>query len=378
MARTDELLDLTYGRRMQLGTSETPKYDPGIDVMQRLIEVSPLYTLVHIVISQHLLSGIMQEKMPLDSYKYQAEAYRVMNNRINDTTIPVAHKIFDLIQLTMLEFSLGRRKQSILHLEALESFVTTHGGVGIFLDPSDSSILSIEPRFYMGMFLRVHLPITTFVDLQRMLEEMLGHFERVRKWLGLQRQYRLESRDFLGNNSSRDLETATLLPLRKYLERFGRKSSFKEPLDKAAPPCAQAYICSWMICMTLVEHDVRGYDAITLLHEIQAYMQGSCEESQDAANPFASLFVGTVINTISHVRRNRFPNRSSEELRICQAGVTALRCYWVADEYYKKILARKLCACIFSSIEDCSEDKLAPSFITDLHNIVVDNWLDSE
>lgn len=371
----NDRLDLTYGRRMQLGTSETPKYDPSIDVMQKLIEVSPLYSLVHIVISQFLLSGIMQEEMPFESYKYQAEAYRIVNKRIIDSAIPLAHKIFDLIQLTMLEFSLGRRKQSTLHLEALENFVRTHGGMSIFLDPFDHSTLSMEPRFYMGMFLRVPMPVKTLPDLRGMLQEMLEYHKRIRNWLALQQEHRSKSDDTFNDESSQHAAKLALRPLRNYLEAFGRDDSSKSPSKKMMPAYGQAHICSWMICMTLVEHNICGYDAVMLLQEIQSYMQGSCEDGQNVNNPFSALFVGTTVNTISYVRRNKCPARPLEELNICQAGITALRCYCFADPHFKKILARKLCACVFSSIENCSEDTLAPSFVSDLHDVVVDNWL---
>lgn len=106
---------LQHGRRKMLGTSFNPKYDIALDAARLQIQTNPIWSWVHVVLAEQVLSKISHRARTPNYYRRRACAYADTKKLLLDENVSIPAKLATLVMLQVMESHTGNWQLQAMH-----------------------------------------------------------------------------------------------------------------------------------------------------------------------------------------------------------------------------------------------------------------------
>ncbi|KIY03145.1 uncharacterized protein Z520_01612 [Fonsecaea multimorphosa CBS 102226] len=310
-----------YGRCWLWGTSQTPRYCAALYTLQTLIE-DPIYVLVAIVLGEGILDRLTLRSPRPRYYHRRAQIYKKANTLLSDETASFPQKALTIMYLAILEYVSARHDLQEMHIQALDDFVESNGGVAIFRTRSEShEIFLCSARSYVTQFVRAEVCLPTRSRLQSTVSRYLYNLSQVHRW---------ES-NFKARLSAEDVpllhHRLRLQPLIDYLEHLGQIRTSVER-TRVWDAASGGHFCVYSLVITLVEFTHSPDTVFEFLEQVQECMIASIDKSLQNESDLNGLHPFATGQMIGYVRTLMFRDVGNvKEIRICQAQADAQKVF---------------------------------------------------
>ncbi|OAP60524.1 hypothetical protein AYL99_05526 [Fonsecaea erecta] len=224
--------------------------------------------------------------------------------------------------LAILEYVSGRHDLQEMHIQALDDFVESNGGVAIFRTGSESPELFLcSARSYVTQFVRAEVFLPTRSRLQSTVSRYLYSLSQVHRWAS----------NFKARLSSEAVPLLhyrlRLRPLIDYLEHLGQIRTSVER-TRVWDAASGAHFCVYSLVMTLVEFTHSPGTVFEFLEQVQDCMMASIDKSLQNESDLDGLHPFATGQMIGYVRTLMFRDVGNvKEIRICQAQADAQKVF---------------------------------------------------
>jgi hypothetical protein len=224
--------------------------------------------------------------------------------------------------LAMLEYGNGRRDLQEIHIQALDDFVDSNGGISIFKARSESpEIFVCSARSYVTQFARAEVRLPTEARLQSTITRYLHSLNQVRHWAsGFRSRLASEGASLLRHRLK-------LRPLIDYLEHSGHIGALADSM-RTWNAASGAHFCVFSLVITLIEFTHSPDTTFEFLEQVQECMIASIDKDLYNEIDLNGLHPFSTGHMIGYVRTLMFRDVGyAKEIRICQAQADAQKVF---------------------------------------------------
>ncbi|KIW17363.1 hypothetical protein PV08_04557 [Exophiala spinifera] len=231
-------------------------------------------------------------------------------------------KALTIMYLAMLEYVSGRQDLQEMHIQALDDFVESNGGVAIFRTRSESpEILLCSARSYVTQFVRAEVCLPTISRLQSTVSRYLDSLAQVHRWAS----------NFRAQLSSEAVSLPhyrlRLRPLIDYLGHLGQIRTSVES-TRVWDAASGAHFCVYSLVITLVEFTHSPEKVFEFLEQVQECMMASVDKGLQNESDLDGLHPFSTGQMIGYVRTLMFRDVGDvKEIRICRAQADAQKVF---------------------------------------------------
>ena len=279
--------------------------------------------------------------------------------------------MFAIMYLAVLEFTNGESEVQATHINALDQYVESEGGVANILSRiEDANMLYLGARFYSTQFLRSEVPIATLSQLKIIRVRFSSSLHRIQTWTSATRAQ-------LSLIPSSRSELSHLINYLYHLIEVW----LSDRHSKLFHIVSGAWFCSFSLAITLSEYSRSPTEAFDFLSRVQQCMRRSTEVSSEFGKELADLHPYAAAHIISYIRAQTFadlPETKQTELRINQTVVDAQKMFVLLSEASRIELVNFSLDCALPSSRQLGGGELVPlgkGKFQELEKEILTKWL---
>jgi hypothetical protein len=289
--------------------------------LQTLVD-DPIYVLVATANGEGILNRSTLRDPGPRYYRRRAHIYKTANELLSDETASFPRKALAIMYLAMLEYVGARHDLQEMHIQALDDFVESNGGVAVFRTQSESPELFLcSARSYVSQFVRAEVCIPTRSRLQSTITRYLYRLSQIHRWASNFRARLFSEAVPLLHYRLR------LQQLIDYLERLGQITTSVES-TRVWDAASGAHFFVYALVITLVEFTYSPDTVFEFLEQVQECMIASIDKSLQNESDLSGLHPFASGQMIGYIRTLMFRDVGDvKEIRICQAQADAQKVF---------------------------------------------------
>lgn len=246
--------------------------------------------------------------------------YRLLNELLSDQKAGTYHKLWALIQVSMVEATVKRFDLQALHTAAMDDFLESQGDITTcHIQEDDDAFAYLASRLYAGQLARTYVPIMDKNRLATIQRRYMRNMRDICKWV-VSLDRRTTANDSLMSEGC-DHSEGELDWLSSYFDHLELQQMFADTESACRHRSEEALVSSLSLLLTFVEWNFRPVTAQSFLASIQTNILGSVEcSSGEVGTKLPSVHSTVVAYNISYMRAHWFPDPDyRREMKISQA-----------------------------------------------------------
>lgn len=309
------------------------------------------------------------------SHLRRAQAYKAMDELLQQQDLSFDRKLFGLIQLYKMEQFVGSPALEDLHLQALNDCIESNGGISDLLHRRPDDVV-LDPIFYAGQFVHARLPILKYEVFEAMRTSFIESLKRVELWVES-----LQLPNCVAAGAAKTDEQVGMVNAPKVcnIVRYTNHIITKwwEQDTECSFQESAVFFFGFVLCTIMVEAKFGAVEAIAFLARAQHCMETSALSFGSACSEGIKLKPKVAAKILSHVRR-KFADAESrlanEEIRVCQAAIAAQRAFTLLQAPTRLRLTRKLAKFAFVVTGAADEELRDDGFLDQLQGEMFESW----
>ncbi len=321
------------------------------------MQVDPIYVLSHVIIGEMIISRVTQQPLRPHYYSRCAHMYKAMSDLLSDEDATFHRKVWSLIQLAMLERTAQKPKLQAMHMQALDDFIESRGGVTALLSYEErDDPVYLNCRLFAAQFVSSEVQIPTFRQFENIKARFLLSLHRIQSWTSM-----LHGRDTStsqDNPFSNADSLRKLNPITNYLHHLIEKWLSDNESPDSFQNNSGAFFCSFSLAMTFVESEASPQAAFDYLHKAQNFMSASTTVQSQLGKELDNLHPAAAAHIFGAVRLEDFPDGGiAREIKISQALIDAHKAFMLLSDERRIEMTTWLVECVLSCTKSQVQEK---------------------
>lgn len=349
---------LQHGRRKMLGTSANPKYDIALDACQQQIQSNPIWSWVHIVLAEEVLSKITHRAKTPNFYRRRASAYADTKKLLLDDDVSIPAKLATLVMLQVMESHTGNWKLQAMHSDAIDQLVVASGGLTLFLKKNKGENDMVQPIWFLSIWRAGLFKLLPQNEFEEASSSLCSFFHEVRGWM-------ISVSKSGTDQGQRQCNMVALAQLIKYLDDLiSTNLNLEEEGSSVTFQGLASFALILHLCGTFTRLNCDLSMTTKFLLCFQGYLKDSFSDPDDPfpeASKLGTMHLNGVTSMLSHIRRKVYisgvpPFSIEQEVELCIVSMHAVKVFPMLSKTTRLRLAQSMLSCALVSTQDNFEE----------------------